>query len=146
MIILKTKDFSLQQTLECGQVFRFKKITENEYYLCAQEHVSHIKQKDNLLEITSNYENESFWTNYFDLNTNYAKIKKELNKNEKLLPAINYGYGIHILRQDFSEMLISFIMSQNKQIPQIKQCIELYCQKFGEKIVLKEKNFLPKYF
>lgn len=141
MIILEPKDFSLQQTLECGQVFRFKKIDENEYYLHAKEYVAHLKQKDNILEITSNYEDESFWTNYFDLNTDYSKIKKELSKNKNLLPAINYGYGIHILRQDFSEMLISFIMSQNKQIPQIKQCVELYCQKFGEKIVFEGKEF-----
>ena len=119
-----------------------KKIDENEYYLHAKEYVAHLKQKDNILEITSNYEDKSFWTNYFDLNTDYSKIKKELSKNENLLPAINYGYGIHILRQDFSEMLISFIMSQNKQIPQIKQCVELYCQKFGEKIV---KNLTKMY-
>ena len=33
MITLETKDFSLQQTLECGQVFRFKKIDENEYFV-----------------------------------------------------------------------------------------------------------------
>lgn len=51
------------------------------------------------------------------------------------------GAGIHILNQDFFETTISFIMSQNKQIPQIKQCIELFCQKYGNPIIFEDEVY-----
>jgi N-glycosylase/DNA lyase len=51
-----------------------------------------------------------------------------------LKEAAGYGYGIRILRQDFFEMMISFIISQNKNIPAIKNCIEALCRKYGAPI------------
>ena len=50
-----------------------------------------------------------------------------------LAQACRYGAGIRILRQDIWEMLISFIISQQKQIPSIRKCIEALCERFGEK-------------
>lgn len=47
--------------------------------------------------------------------------------------ACRYGAGIRILHQDIWEMLISFIISQQKQIPSIRKCIEALCERFGEK-------------
>ncbi len=51
------------------------------------------------------------------------------------------GAGIHILNQNFFETTISFIMSQNKQIPQIKQCIELFCRKYGNPISFEGETY-----
>lgn len=142
MITLKTKDnFSLQQTLECGQCFRFQKIQENEYWVQTKDIVARIKQKKELLEINSTYEDEDFWKHYFDLETDYGKIQREISKNEKMEKIVEAGKGIHLLNQDFFETLISFIMSQNKQIPQIKQCIELFSQKYGNPIIFEGKTF-----
>ena len=47
--------------------------------------------------------------------------------------ACRYGAGIRILHQDIWEMLISFIISQQKQIPSIRKCIEALCVRFGER-------------
>jgi N-glycosylase/DNA lyase len=47
---------------------------------------------------------------------------------------IKKGAGIRILNQEFVETLISFILSQNKQIPQIKQVIERISTKYGSLI------------
>lgn len=140
MVKLKCNDFDLKQTLECGQIFRFNKISDNEYIIFTKSNIAHLTQKQDkdskILLIESNNYDENFWIEYFDLNRNYKEIKECLSKDEIMKSVINYGSGIHILKQDFEEMLISFIMSQNKQIPQIKQCINLYCQYFG-----KEKTF-----
>ena len=46
--------------------------------------------------------------------------------------APTYGKGIRILRQDPWEALVSFIISQNKNIPAIKNCIALLCDAAGE--------------
>lgn len=140
MLKLQVKDFDLAQTLECGQVFRFKKENSG-YILQSQSYIAELRQDGNVLYVDSNFEDKSFWENYFDLNTDYKSIKDTLKKDEKIRPYIDNGWGIHILNQDFDETLISFIMSQNKQIPQIKQCIEIYCQKFGQKILFNDKYY-----
>ena len=44
------------------------------------------------------------------------------------------GRGIRILRQDTWEMMISFIISQQKQIPSIRKCIEGLCGKLGTRM------------
>ena len=40
--------------------------------------------------------------------------------------------GVHILQQEFFETLISFIISQNKQIPHIKKIVETLSERFGD--------------
>jgi len=54
-------------------------------------------------------------------------------EDEFLKNAAAFGGGLRILRQDFFEMLITFIISQRKNIPAIKKSVELLCEKFGEK-------------
>ena len=73
------------------------------------------------------------WRNYLDLDRDYGKIKAGL-LGEQIQKAAEYGYGIRILRQEFWESLISFIISQNNNIPRIKGCIESLAENFGEKI------------
>lgn len=151
MIKLKCNDFDLKQTLECGQIFRFNKISDNEYIIFTKSNVAHLIQEEDgnskILFIDSNNNNENFWIEYFDLNTDYKQIKENLSKDEIMKSVINYGSGIHILKQDFEEMLISFIMSQNKQIPQIKQCINLYCEYFGNEMIFEKTKYFsfPKF-
>lgn len=78
---------------------------------------------------------ESFWYNYFDLNTDYGAIKAELLAGDPILKeATEYGGGIRILNQDLFETIISFIISQNNNIPRIRKNIESVCEKYGEPI------------
>ena len=49
------------------------------------------------------------------------------------------GSGIRILRQHPWETLISFIISQNNNIPRIKKIVESLCREFGEKIECGEQ-------
>jgi len=57
--------------------------------------------------------------------------KTLLKKDKKLKEAIDVAGGIRILRQEFHEMLMSFIISQNKQIPHIKQIVAAISERFG---------------
>ena len=84
---------------------------------------------------------EEYWEGYFDLKRDYRKIMvnaEKLNKKtpdrgtEFLAKACEYGSGIRVLKQDIWEMMISFIISQQKQIPSIRKCIENLCQRFGK--------------
>lgn len=132
------KDFDLCQTLECGQTFHFEKLKEQEYIVIAKGKLLHIEQQilDNSVNLifhnTTKLDFETIWIEYFDLNTDYATIKERLlSKDERLRPAIEEKWGVHLLNQDFFEMLMSFIISQNKQIPQIKQLVFRISQFYG---------------
>ena len=46
IILEDVKDFHIGQTLECGQCFHFKKLSENEYAISAKNRLLHIKQED----------------------------------------------------------------------------------------------------
>lgn len=134
-IIEGIEDFRLSQTLECGQCFRFYKQDENDYVIVAYKNLLHIKQENDILifydcDINSV---KTIWIPYFDLDRDYASIKRFLlEKDNFLQDSINEKYGVRILNQEFHEILISFIISQNKQIPHIKQLVKRISDEYGE--------------
>ena len=133
-IINTPSDFNLKETLECGQCFHFNMIDENEYVLTAYGHMLHIRQDDKNLIFydTDDRTYNELWREYFDIDRNYARIKEELlAKDDKLEEAISAMSGVRILNQEFFETLISFIISQNKQIPHIKKIVADISEKYG---------------
>ena len=127
-------DFDLAQTLECGQCFHFVKLDEEYYVLAAKGHVLHVSQEDDTVTFYDTEEDEyvNVWKDYFDMDRDYSAIKKKLlEKDDKLKDAIESMWGVRILNQDFFETLISFIISQNKQIPHIKKIVADISAKFG---------------
>ena len=86
--------------------------------------------------------NQKSCTDYFNLDTNYEKIKEELsNVDEYLKTSISYGNGIRILKQDLWETIISFIISANNNIPRIKGIIERISKQYGREIIWNEKSY-----
>ncbi|MBE6017854.1 MAG: DNA-3-methyladenine glycosylase 2 family protein [Lachnospiraceae bacterium] len=139
---MKVTDFNLQQTLECGQCFNFEKIDEQEYVVIAFGKVLHITQhapKSGELTGTSELELDAdeediknIWIPYFDLDRDYDEIKSDIEQAEpRLSSAISRYSGLRILNQEFTETLLSFIISQNKNIPQIKKIVRAICEGFG---------------
>ena len=85
-----------------------------------------------IIDNCSEEEFERIWRPYLDLDRDYGRVKRAL-KGEEIARAIEVGSGIRILRQDFWEALVSFIISQNNNIPRIKGCIEKLAAGFGKK-------------
>lgn len=135
VILIEVCDFNVQQIFECGQCFHFKKIDEMEYVTVAFERALHIKQEKDIVTLynTSMDEYNSLWKKYFDMDTDYGRIKDTLESTcDELKEAIQEKSGIRILRQEFTETLLSFIISQNKQIPHIKKIVEEVSRKYGK--------------
>jgi len=133
-VLKGVEDFDVAQTLECGQCFHFKKIDENEYGVVAFGKLLHVKQENDsvIFYDTTEEEYENIWKKYFDLDRNYAEIKRYLlKKDQKLKLAMDTMCGVRILRQEFFEILISFIISQNKQITHIKQIVSTISRNYG---------------
>ena len=79
--------FNPKQTLECGQVFRFGKDENNNYFVISKNHKATIIEKESHYEILS--DNPDYFINYFDLDTDYNTIKNELKNNKILSPMID---------------------------------------------------------
>jgi len=129
--------FSISETLECGQCFRFEKINENEYHIVAFSKSLFIRQEEDktVFYRTSIQEFEEIWIPYFDLNNNYQNIKETLASNDFVMrDAVEYSPGIRILRQEPWECLISFIISQNNNIPRIRKIIDTLSRTYGQPI------------
>lgn len=134
LILTDIKDFSLQQTLECGQCFHFKNFGEGEFAVVYKKNLLHAKEENDkiILYNLSLKDFENIWKHYFDLERDYGSIKKAVIKSDKRLnQAVNDNYGVHILNAEFSETLMSFIISQNKQIPHIKKIVADISKEYG---------------
>lgn len=126
-ILLKQSDFNLDETLDCGQAFRWEKISDNTYKGAFLNHPLTISCENGndlfrLYDTTAD-EMENIWSDYFDLSTDYGELKKRFSEDETLSKACAYARGIRILKQDKWEALSSFIISQNNNIPRIKGII-----------------------
>jgi N-glycosylase/DNA lyase len=129
IIIKEVSEFNIDHILDCGQVFRYRKVGES-YSLCAKNANCLLQNKNDCVIINTSY--VSFFIDYFDLDTNYAQIKNELKRFNGLEQALDFGSGLRLLKQDPLEMIISFIISANNNIPRIKLIIGRLCEKLGE--------------
>ena len=139
VILENVKDFNIKQILECGQCFRWEKITDTNYIVVAYRRVIEVIQDGSKVTIlnTTMKDFDEIWKDYFDLNVNYEEVKEELSRDELLKKSVEFGYGIRILNQDPFEMLISFIISARNSIPSIMKTIKKISERWGDKIEYK---------
>ena len=130
IIFDKNEDFDAESILTCGQMFRYFQ-NDNVWTVITGHSRADITESNNKVVITCN-DPERF-VDFFDLDTDYAKIKKELSQYQVLKDAINYGKGIRIARGEMEEIILQFIVSQNNNIKRIKKIIEKMCE-VGDKI------------
>ncbi|MCD8095409.1 MAG: DNA-3-methyladenine glycosylase 2 family protein [Ruminococcus sp.] len=135
-IVLKQADFDLDETLDCGQAFRWVKTGDDEYhgfFLNCELTISCLDRADGVFKLENTTEQEllTVWKSYFDLDADYGELKRRYSEDETLFKACGFAGGIRILRQDKWETLSSFILSQNNNIPRIKGIISRLCEHFG---------------
>jgi len=140
--------FSVEQTFDCGQCFRFTQ-EENGVSGFALGRAVTIRQlSESEIEITPCTKNEfeSEWLEYLGLSEDYGAIRADLTRNRQndasLAASMERGKGIRILRQPKWETLCSFIISQNNNIPRIKKLISALCAE-GNKISGLGENVFP---
>ena len=139
--------FDVLKTFDCGQCFRFDRVenSEHEVEFSGVAHgkfISFAQDKDELyIYNTTEEEVERVWRHYLGLDVDYAAIDADLLsrcKSPDFAAALEYGKGIRILNQDPYEMTVSAIITQNNNIPRIKQIIERLSDACGEPVELPE--------
>ena len=138
--MLKIKNnFNLDNTITCGQIFRFKKI-EDKYIVILNDRVISLKEDgDYILIESSNEDNlESIITDYFDLNRDYSTLLKEVNIGRDV---IEFNRGYKIIHQDPLITLIEYIISSANKVERISKSLELLSTKYGEKIQFNGEDY-----
>ena len=118
----KHEDFEISQILECGQIFRFKKLENGAYIVYFKDNYAKVFEHDDKVIIETNDTAKAI--EFFDLDKDYSKIKNKLSSFELLKEPIKYGHGIRILKGDPEEIIFSFIISANNNIKRIQKIIE----------------------
>jgi len=128
---INTRDFNLDFTLSCGQVFRWEK---NDWWTgVIKEKPIRAKQEGSLLIIDSPID-KKFICDYFRLGDEMEEIYTSINRDEKIASLIRKFRGLRLVRQDPWECLVSYICSSNNTIRNIKNSIRRMCECFGREI------------
>ena len=126
--------FSVEETLTCGQIFRFE-LYKKGYKVFTEDKCCYAYNSGNFAYIECEEKDENFFFNFFDLEKDYSEVYNcAINSGyEILVKSAKAGKGIRILNQNPVEMLFSFMISQNNNIPRIKNSINKICSLLGGK-------------
>ena len=143
-MIIEVKDFNLHDTVTCGQIFRFREESDNSYTIILSDRVVNLKMDGNKLIIDSNDFNdlENVIRNYFDLYFDYDCINEsfiKIDSNNKAI--IDSCFGLKMINEPRLEVIISYILSANNGVPQIRNALDNISHMFGKKVSFRGEDF-----
>ena len=141
---LTAEQFNPEVIMNSGQVFRMKRETKgadgtpDTYSACSGDNdvYFYLNTDTDCWDFVCDKEQWDFWQRYFDFETDYVKYNDLIRKsNDKFLKdALKDSFGMRILRQDLWEVFISYVISQNNNIPKIKKSIQTLCDRYSDGI------------
>lgn len=137
-------DFDLEKISFCGQCFRVKTYEDGNYRFITGEHVLYIrKEGESRYSVSCSLEEwDNVWAGYFDLARDYAGLRgQKAFAGGFVQKAAAAGNGLRILRQDPWEMLVTFIISQRKNIPAIAKAVETLAEHYGRPVNAEDTVF-----
>ncbi|MCD2493115.1 8-oxoguanine DNA glycosylase [Lacrimispora sp. NSJ-141] len=148
MIVKTFADFDLKQIAASGQCFRLEEAAPGRFNLLASDRYLEILDMSARQDIPgaepsrtygfscTEQEFEEFWSPYFDLSADYGAVKRLVPERDRYLRnAVSFGGGIRILRQDLWETMVTFLISQQNNIPRIRRCVRLLCENYGNTVI-----------
>lgn len=139
--VLRVSHFDLDKIAASGQCFRWEKLYTRKYRIPAGDACAYVTQTGDTLTVddqnvlTSSVE---FWANYFAVYDDYAGMWREINRyaaedgpEAYLTRAARASDGVVILNQPIWETIVSFMVSQNNNIPRIRRSIQAICAECG---------------
>ena len=136
MLWTATDDFDLALIQESGQCFRISEGPRGTFRILSADRCLLARRLAGSTFDLSCDEDEfrTYWYDYFDLGLDYRAVRAMIDpdRDRYLFSASQAWAGIRILAQDPFETLVSFIISQNRNIPAIRNSIELLAKAAGE--------------
>lgn len=133
---------NLPVTLLGGQAFTWDNI-DGVYYASMQNRIVKIKQEADYLfwQTYPDKDDEEFIRRYFRADDNYEEILNNILKDSFVRTSAQQNPYVRLLKQDFDETLISYMISPTNSIKSIRTRIKLLSKRFGMKYRLDGINF-----
>ena len=144
VVIDNINNLDLDNTICCGQIFRYEKLEDDSYIVILKDRVVKLKYIDNKLYIDSNNMNniENVIKEYLDLDRDYISIIENIKKCDDVLGKyLDKSIGLKMIKQDPIECIVSYIISQNNSVRNIKNSLDLISYKFGDKVMFLDKEY-----
>ena len=125
-MIIEVKNFNLKDTVTCGQIFRFDELEDESFDVILSDRVINLKQDKNMLIVNSSNMNniEKIIKDYFDLEYDYNSVNNKLididENNKEIIDACK---GLKMINEPKFEVIVSYILSSNNRVPQIKKLL-----------------------
>lgn len=133
------QQFSLDQTLGCGQVFRWDRADNGWWFGVVGRYIIKIRQDKQKLIFDG--APASCIIRYFSLDTDLQPIVASFNRDPFIDAAIRRCAGLRLIRQPRWECLVSYICSTNSNIPMIRRRIRTIAERYGHEIVFEGKTY-----
>ena len=121
-------------SINSGQVFLWKKIDAKWYGIDGKR----VLVLENAQKFKKNMKYE---TDFFRLDDNFEKISNDLKNDNYVRNALKMFPGLRLIRQNPFQCYISFIVSSNSNIPNIKSRLQNLCKTFGRRKMVDGKEF-----
>ena len=131
--------FSLDQTLGCGQVFRWDRAVDGTWTGVVGNSMIHIQQDGR--KLTFDGASAKFIREYFSLDLNLGPVLASIDCDSFIHTAIRSCKGLRLIRQPKWECLVSYICSTNSNIPAIRKRIAHIAEQFGDAIETDEGTY-----
>jgi N-glycosylase/DNA lyase len=139
LTISPDQPFSLDRTLDCGQVFRWDRTSDGWWEGVVSDLIIRIRQDGNRL--TYKGAPEKFIRHYFSLDTDLGAVLASIDRDPFIHDAIIKNQGLRLVRQPPWECTVSYICSTNSNIPTIRRRIASVAERFGSPIVSGGRTF-----
>lgn len=149
---LSAEEFNPEIIMNSGQVFRMKKETKgadgiaDTYSACSGDNdvYFYLNKDTDTWDFACEESQWDFWCRYFDFDTDYTAYNKIIrnSKDSFLKDSLKDAFGMRILRQDLWEVFISYVISQNNNIPKIKKSIQMLCDRYSDGIHFPKADVL----
>ena len=141
---LDNETFNPEVIMNSGQVFRMTKekpIAKDQglpdvYQALSGEHevLFYFNKDTDTWDFVTDEASWDFWQDYFDLKEDYKAYNQAVlaSSDVFLKDSLKDAFGMRILKQDLWETIISYMISQNNNIPKIKKSIKTLCDRYSD--------------
>jgi len=135
-------NYNLRPTLLGGQAFNWDLINEY-YYGFTKDKVIKLQHNGETLFWQTFPENDDyeFVRKYLQLDIDYGSILQSISKDENMKLAIKMLPHVRILKQDFEQALLSFILTSHKNIKAVRKSVRDLSKVYGSKLEVDGMKF-----
>jgi len=125
--------FSLDYTLESGQVFRWERKGEWWYGVVSGGALK-LRSEPGSIRCVSSSDvlGSAFVRRYFRLDEPFEDVLGSIAKDDVMKAAVQRFYGLRLIQQERWECLASFLLATNANIPRIKKMVASICATYGD--------------